>query len=394
MTSFSFVGGSILTPISKSAPCSSSGSVSQLAFDIDAEMIRLPDVIVCYKVSAMAAKNLNLACLISIFLLFGFSAEQKPKKAVEDNQAIIRANVDMVSLPVVVTNKDGRRMTDLTKGDFRIFENGIQQEIAGFAATDEPVDVALLLDTSGSTEREMAKIQNAAIEFVHQLHPDDEVAVISFADEVTLQEDFTIDRNKNEYGIKKTRSGGCTVEYEAVWLALEEVLKPIKERTALVPFTDGVDTCSRKASEKETLDLAKETRATIYPVYYNTEPDLYRQRPMGGNPTQFPPIITTRRPPVYGGPGGPGSISSEYIMGREYLKKLAEYSGGLLFDGNQDLGYAFAEVAKELGSQYSIGYYSSDNKHDGKFRKVEVRLNKPGLVARTKAGYFTKKDKK
>ncbi len=203
-------------------------------------------------------RNFSLLCMISILLLFSFSAEQKPKKAGDDDQATIRASVDMVSLPVVVTNRDGRRITDLTKDDFHVYENGIQQEIAGFAATDEPVDVALLIDTSGSTEMELAKIQNAAIKFVHQLHPDDEVAVISFAGEVTLQEDFTIDRNKNEYGIKKTRAGGWTVLYEAVWLALEEVLKPIKERTALVLFTDGVDTRSQKASRKETLDLARE----------------------------------------------------------------------------------------------------------------------------------------
>ena len=339
-------------------------------------------------------RNLSLPFMISLLLLFGFSAERKPKKAVEDDQATIRASVDMVSLPVVVTNRDGRRITDLAKDDFRVYENGIQQEIAGFAATDEPVDVALLLDTSGSTEMELAKIQNAAIKFVNQLHPDDEVAVISFAGDVTLQEDFTIDRNKNEYGIKKTRAGGWTVLYEAVWLGLEEVLKPIKERTALVLFTDGVDTYSTKASRKETLDLARETRSTIYPVYYNTEPDQYRRRPLGGYPTtQLPPIIMAPQPPVYGGPAGPGTNPYDYHEGKEYLKNLAEYSGGLMFDGNQDLSYAFAEIARELGSQYSIGYYSSDKKHDGKFRKVEVRLNKPDLVARTKAGYTVKKDK-
>ncbi len=88
----------------------------------------------------------------------------------------------------------------------------------------------------------------------------------------------------------------------------------------------------------------------------------------------------------------PGPVSSDYIFGKEYLKKLAEYSGGLMFDGNQDLSYAFAEIAKELGSQYSIGYYSSNKKHDGKFRKVEVKVNKPDLVARTKAGYIAPKD--
>lgn len=348
----------------------------------------------------MHISRLKIACVLSVLLIPAFSAEQKSGKPAASDQATIRASVNMVSLPVVVTDKDGRRITTLTKDDFQVFENGVQQEIAGFGATDEPVDVALLLDTSGSTERKLAKIQNAAIEFVRQLHPDDEVAIISFADDVKLQSDFTIDRNKNEYGIKKTRSGGWTVAYEAVWLALEEVLKPIKERKALVVFSDGVDTRSFRASMGETLDLAKETKATIYCVYYNTEDDQYTRKPTDPYPTpQIPPVIIgtgpqvtrTTRPPVY---GGPGTTSNEYIIGREYLNKLAEYSGGMVFDGGQDLSYAFSAVAKELASQYSIGYYPRDTKQDGKFRKVEVKLNKPDLRARTKKGYYTKKDNK
>jgi Ca-activated chloride channel family protein len=344
----------------------------------------------------MMTRNLKLAGIVFILLLFllpVLPAGQKPNTG--DQGITIRANVEMVSLPVVVTNRTGQRITDLKKEDFRVFENGVEQEIAGFAATDEPVSVALLLDTSGSTEFKLAKIQNAAIEFVDQLHPDDEVAVLSFADDVRLQTDFSIDRDRNEYGIKMTRTGDWTVEYEAVWLALEEVLKPIKERKALVLFTDGVDTRSRKATEKETLDLAKETQATIYCVYFDTQEDQGRQRNLGGYPSSLPPIILgPPRPTVYGGPSGPGSTSYEYRAGREYLGKLAEYSGGLVFDSKQDLSYAFGEVARELASQYSIGYYSTDNKHDGKFRNVEVRLDTPGLVARTKKGYFAKKDPK
>ncbi len=343
----------------------------------------------------MQTGNLKLVGICSVLwtlMLSGLSIGQKAQKA--DDGVTIRANVDMVSLPVVVTDKVGRRITDLKKEDFRVFENGIEQQIAGFAATDEPVNVALLLDTSGSTEFKLAKIQNEAIAFVNQLHPDDEVAVMSFADDVQLQTDFSINRDRNEYGIKKTRPGGWTVEYEAVWLALEDVLKPVKSRKALVLFTDGVDTRSHKATEKETLDLARETQATIYCVYFNTEEDQGRQRNIGGYPSSLPPIVMTPGSrPGYGGPSGPGSTSYEYQVGREYLKKLAEYSGGIMFDGMQDLSYAFGEVARELASQYSIGYYSTDSKHDGKFRNVEVRLNKSGLVARTKKGYFAKKDR-
>jgi Ca-activated chloride channel homolog len=333
----------------------------------------------------------RMLSVVFVVLLCGFSAETQSNKAPQSNQTI-RVAVEMVSLPVVVTTREGRRITDLRQEDFQVFENGVLQEIAGFAATDEPVNIALALDTSGSTERELARIQNAAITFVNQLHADDEVAVMSFSNDVRLQQDFSIDRDKNEYGIKKTRSGGCTAEYEAVWLALEEVLKPIKERKALVLFTDGVDTCSRKASENETLNLAKETQATIYCVYYDTEADVGSRTsryPGGRYPQPFPPIIVTPLPPIG---GGPGTSSGEYMAGRDYLNKLAEYSGGLVFDGMKDLSYAFEQVAKELASQYSIGYYSNATKHDGKFRKVEVRVHKPGLVARTKKGYYSKKD--
>ena len=98
-----------------------------------------------------------LSGIIAVLFLPGFSQEQIPK-----GDQPIRVRVDMVSLPVVVTDKVGRRITDLTQDDFQIFENGVRQEIAGFAATDEPINVALLLDTSGSTEFKLAKIQNAA----------------------------------------------------------------------------------------------------------------------------------------------------------------------------------------------------------------------------------------
>ncbi len=322
---------------------------------------------------------------ISIPLLFsGFPAEQQPKGG-----QVIRVSVDMVSLPVVVTTKDGRRITDLKKEDFQVFENGTKQEIAGFAATDEPICVALALDTSGSTELKLARIQNAAIRFVNQLHPDDEVAVMSFADNVRLQEDFSIDRDKNEYGIKKTRTGGWTRLYEAVWLALEEVLKPKRERKAFVLFTDGADNHSDKATMNETLDLAMESPAPIYCVYYDTEsdqPEINRRARTGGTPsviwTPLPPVVNT----------GSGDSPEAYEIGRRYLHGLTENSGGLVLDGTTDLDGAFAQIAKELASMYSLGYYSTDPRHDGKFRKVQVKLNKPGLIARTKKGYKTKKD--
>ena len=91
--------------------------------------------------------------------------------------------------------------------------------------------------------------------------------------------------------------------------------------------------------------------------------------------------------------GGPGTGHMDYMQGRNYLSKLAEYSGGIVVDAKRlnDLSQAFEQIAKELASQYSLGYYSGNQKHDGKFRKVEVRIKKPGMVARTKKGYFARK---
>jgi len=325
-------------------------------------------------------------------LLWSASGQNPPPKP--GDVQTIQVKVEMVSLPVVVSTRDGRRVTDLEKEDFEVFEDRVPQKIAGFEATDEPITIALALDCSGSMERKLARLQNEAIRFVNLLHPDDSVAIMSFADDVNLLEDFSIDRKRNAYGIKETRSDGGTALYEAVWLGLEEVLKPVKERKALVVFTDGVDTVSRKASSKDTMDLAKESQATIYAIYYNTELDQEMPRRSGGTIGGFPLPI----PPVIGStnPQSSGSSSSDYEQGRHYLNQLAEYSGGVLFNAIklEDLGPAFENIARELASQYNIAYYSTNTKRDGKFRNVEVKVRRPWLMARTKKGYLTPKDKR
>jgi Ca-activated chloride channel family protein len=325
-------------------------------------------------------------------LLWSASGQNPPPK--KGDVQTIQVQVEMVSLPVVVTTRDGRRITDLEKGDFEVYEDKVPQKIEGFSSTDEPVTIVLALDCSGSMQRKLARVQDEAIRFVNLLHPDDSVAIMSFADDVTLLEDFSIDRKRNAYGIKETRSDGWTALYEAVWLGLQDVLKPVKERKALVIFTDGVDTASRRASSKETIDLAKESQATIYSIYFNTESDMEMGRRSGGTVGGFPLPI----PPIVVSPGSrpPGSSSSEYMQGRLYLTQLAEYSGGVLYDAlkMEDLGPAFEEIARELASQYSIAYYSTNTKRDGKFRNVEVKVRRPGLVARTKKGYLAPKEKR
>jgi Ca-activated chloride channel family protein len=300
----------------------------------------------------------------------------------------IRLSVEMVSLPVVVTNREGVRILDLQKDDFQVFEDGVVQEIAGFGLTDEPVSIALAIDTSGSVEDQLARMQNEAIRFVNLLHPDDSVAIMSFSEDVELHEDWSIDRKRNARGIKETRHGTCTKVYEAVWLALEEVLKPVQERTALVLFTDGDDTASHKVSQKDTIELAREAKAAIYSVYFQPNIRGFSRGIGGGLPV---PTTPPTFPPSGGGSGCGGfGIGSG---GRGYLSELADLTGGRVFDARrmEDLGPAFEQVARELASQYSIGYYSSNNKRDGKFRRVEVKVKQKGLAVRTKKGYYAPK---
>lgn len=313
-------------------------------------------------------RGILAACILTA-AVFEFNALPSSREIPAGDREPIRIRVGMVSLPVVVTDGSGEYVTDLKKEDFVVFDNGKPQEIAGFAAVEEPISVALMLDTSGSTESQLERIREEAIRFVRLLKKDDALAILSFADEVILWEHFSLYGEKNPEAIRKIRPGGLSAVYEAVWLALEQVLKHEFGRKALVLFSDGIDNRSRTVTEEETLDLARRTESTIYCIYFNTRKDRSGRFPF---------------------PGGGTGRKAEYAAGHEYLTKISRYSGGILVDAKKtgDLGPAFRKIAQELSSRYSIGYYPRNLIRNGEFHRVEVRLKKGGLTVRTKQGYF------
>jgi Ca-activated chloride channel family protein len=322
--------------------------------------------------------------LTGTFFCEASGSAQKQTNPAADGQAL-QVNVDMVSLSVVATDVAGNYVRDLKKEDFRIFEDGVPVETAGFAAVEEPISVALTLDTSGSTEFQLGRIRQEAMKFIRLLRDDDSVAVLTFADEVTLLEPFSIYHKKDPDVLRKLKPGGLSAVYEAVWLSLEQVLKLEYGRKALVFFSDGVDNRSETVTEEETLELARKTDSTIYCIYFNTDKDRYKRVPRVIDPSparspQFPPI----RIPT------PRAKNPEYAYGREYLMKLAQYSGGVLVDASkiENLGAAFGRIAQELRSQYSIGYYPKNLRQDGSYRKIEIKVNRPGVTARTRQGYY------
>ena len=309
-------------------------------------------------------------------------------------------DVDLVNLAVAVAGPSGNFLTDLKKENFTVYEDKVEQKITNFATVDAPFAVALVLDTSGSTEGKLARIQDEAIRFVEQIHPDDEVMVISFDDEVHLETDFTSNRRAIERAIKRTRTGQSTQLYEAVYLALEEKLKKKRERKAMVLFTDGVDTSSPTASAKETIETAKEMDALIFPIFFDTSRDMRRLSrggpfPSGGGNPRFP---VPGRVPV--DPRNPRQrddderrMEMEIQRGRGYLHDLAEATGGTLYaaDGLDSLGGAFSKIATELRSLYNLGYISTNQKKDGKFRKLTVKVDRADAVVKAKKGYYSRK---
>src|SRR4030095_11228791 len=186
---------------------------------------------------------------------------------------VVRVNTTLVTLPVSVMDRDGRYIPNLRKEDFRLWEEGVEQNVAFFSSVDKPFSVVLMLDTSGSTRFRLDEIQDAAITFVSQLRQDDRVMVVSFDDSIRILSEFTSDRSRLRNAIRRTEPGDGTKLYEAVDLVMNQRLNSESGRKAIVLFTDGVDTTSRHATYASNVRDAEELDALIYPVQYNTYMD-------------------------------------------------------------------------------------------------------------------------
>jgi Ca-activated chloride channel family protein len=290
-----------------------------------------------------------------------------PRQSVEGTA--VRIETSLVSIPVAVLDRQGRFVPGLRKGDFRIFEDEVEQEIEWFAAVEVPFHLVLLLDTSRSTVFRLEDIQQAAIDFVDQLRPQDRVMVISFDDAVSVDSEFTSDRRQLRQAIRNTRTGTSTRLYDAVELAITERLDEVGGRKAIVLFTDGADTASRLADSRSTVARVEESDVLVYVVQYNTDNDLQN--------------LVLGRGVVIGG------MKSEERRESGYLRELAEHSGARLYraENLQSLGRAFAQIAGELRNQYWLSYYPTKAARDGSYRRLRVSVKRSDVVLRAREGY-------
>jgi VWFA-related protein len=312
---------------------------------------------------------------------------------------VVHVSTTLVSVPVSVMDRNGRYIADLSKEDFRLFENGVEQQVAYFAAVERPFTVVLMLDTSASTWSKLGQIRDAAKAFVEQLRPEDQVMVVSFARGLTIKCEATTDRQKIRKAIEGTGRGLSTHLYDAVEKLISKHLMGIQGRKAIVLFTDGVDASSHNATYESSVHAVEELDALIYPILYDTygAKNIHGSSPTPPTTSGLPSILGRIPLPIptqgsgTGGSGGTGSTRADYDRGERYLQELADLTGGRVYEARRDLSYlraAFSYIAEELRRQYSLGYYPRQVAQPGERRSIKVRVNRTDLAVRARDSYI------
>ena len=330
---------------------------------------------------------------------------------VPDSGEVVEVDTKLVTFPVRVLDRKNRFIGGLQKENFKVLEDGVPQDIAYFTNEAQPFTVALVLDMSYSTVFKIAEIQQAAISFIDQLRPADQVMVISFDQDVHMLCEPTSDRSRIYRAIRSTQIATGTSLYEAIDLAMNARLRSIKGRKAIVLFTDGVDTTSRRSNDLENLRDAMELDALIYPIRYDTYADVQAMKNKstvivpGQKPAGTPPIGPTgnKNPfpmpmpvPVIAEPSDKGTTAKEYADAEEYLNQLALRTGGRIYLASTfgNLTGAFSKIASELREFYSIGYYPEMEGKPGETHKVKVRVDQPDVAVKARDSYTVPKPRK
>jgi len=305
-------------------------------------------------------------------------AAQNPVNSEEpefDENDVVRVSTSLITVPAEVMDRNGRYIGNLHKEDFRICENGVEQELSYFAAVEQPFTVALLLDVSGSTQSRLQAIRAAANAFIKRLRPNDRLLIISFDGKINVLTEAVSLSELRQKRLRLDAVNDGTLLYDTVDLALNRKLALIPGRKAIVLLTDGVDSGSKQASLKHNVRDAEESNTVIYTVQYNTLPEL---------PARLSRIVNPKvRSHMQ------EKMTKEYAVGSNYLRWLAEKTGGRLYsaDNLADVPAAFNAITEELGRQYSLGYYPKSAAQAGERRDIKVRTRHPNLIVRARESY-------
>ena len=316
---------------------------------------------------------------------------------------VIKLESTLVNIPIVVSDRSGRFIPRLTKDDFVLYEDGVQQEVASFGSEEVPFNVALLLDVSPSVEGNTQDIQDAALAFVRQLRPQDRVMVVSFDRNVNFLTDFTSNRQELEYAIRRVRTGSGTSVYEAVYEVVSRRLRNLEGRKALILFSDGEDTTSHRVDYDDAINIVTESDVLVYGLRYpgadgggggyggSWPRSPFPRSPWPGIqlPLPFPWPRSRRNNGPYGGGGG-GNGGGRHWGGKDFMKDVTEAGGGPVFDAERvsDLSGLAARIADELRHVYVVSYYPKNALSNGGYRAIRIRVrNRDDIAVRHRRGY-------
>jgi Ca-activated chloride channel family protein len=285
-----------------------------------------------------------------------------PKNTAPSRRANIRVDKTLVLINVTVTDPLNRFVTGLEKEHFRLYEDKVEQQISDFSAEDAPISIGLVFDTSGSMGQKLAKSRQAAVEFFKTANPQDEFFLVQFNDRPELTVPFTNDTDKIQSTLTFSQSRGRTALLDSVYLAMHEMKHAHNPRKALLIISDGGDNSSRY-TETEIKNAVREADVQIFAIG------------------------------IYESLSGRGRTPEE-AAGPSLLNELAEQTGGRAYpvENVAELPDIAAKIGIELRNEYILGYTPRNRERDGKYRRVQVRLNQPRglppLKAYFRLGYY------
>ncbi len=271
-----------------------------------------------------------------------------------------RVSVDLVNVLCSVFDRDTNSfVTNLTRDDFAVFEDGKKQDLKNFAKeTNLPLTIAMLIDTSDSVAPKLRFIQEAAISFVQSVirERNDRALLVEFDTGVTLLQDFTGDPNKLAREIRKLKAAGGTALYDAIYMTCDEKMIRETGRKAIVILSDGDDESS-DATIQQALEMALRAETSIF-------------------------VISVTKGGFFGVEGSP--------EGDAAMREITRETGGKVFFPFKlsELEDSFRQINQELRSQYSLGYYSTNGSRDGTYRKIEVKISERNLRPSHRKGYY------
>jgi len=302
----------------------------------------------------------------------------------------LKIDTSLVRLNVGVVDQRGRSVTDLDRSNFKIFEDGVKQEITRFEPSTAPFSVVMMLDMSGSTLPMRQVMKQSAFRFLDALSPEDRVAVVEFYDKINLRNDFTTDRRVIANSINVSNGRGKTQFYRALDFALDKLAREGNRRKAVIVLSDGVDTALQDIDRQRLANLDDAAVPTaIKPEDSDILKRLLNKADLLGA-TIYPLALPTGDPAKLADPT-PRQIAM-YKAARARLQAVADRTGGTLHAINhlEDMGGVYAVVAAEIRTLYTIEYQTQNEKKDGKWREVSIRVDNPNLISRTRPGYFAR----